>query len=80
MGKVPQGLDHAALSIDVTDFVALYSSQRLDDFKLGNALNDMTEIIRRFHIMLPARIALLLKVLVMLEGTGRLASNSPPKA
>jgi ubiquinone biosynthesis protein len=31
----------------------------------------MTEIIRRYHIVLPAHVALLLKVLVMLEGTSR---------
>jgi ubiquinone biosynthesis protein len=40
--------------------------------ELGGALNEMIEIIRRYHIMLPARIALLLKVLVMLEGASRL--------
>jgi ubiquinone biosynthesis protein len=32
----------------------------------------MIEIIRRYHIMLPARISLLIKVLVMLEGASRL--------
>jgi ubiquinone biosynthesis protein len=35
----------------------------------------MTEIVRRYRIMLPARIAMLLKMLVMLEGTSRLASS-----
>jgi ubiquinone biosynthesis protein len=74
VGKVPPGLDQAALAADVADFVALYAHQRLDEFQLGQALNDMTELIRRYHITLPARIALLIKVLVMLEGTSRLAS------
>src|SRR5262249_25720324 len=32
----------------------------------------LTEIIRRHHILLPASIALLIKVLIMLEGTSRL--------
>ena len=34
----------------------------------------MTEVIRRYHIMLAAPIAMLIKVLVMLEGTARLLS------
>ena len=71
LGAVPPDLDRAALSVEVSDFVAHYTSQRLDEFNLSGALNEMTEIIRRYQIMLPARIAMLLKVLVMLEGTGR---------
>ena len=34
----------------------------------------MTEIIRRYQIVLPTGIALLIKVLVMLEGTAKLLS------
>lgn len=71
LGQVPPGMDHAALSVEVADFVSHYGTQRFDEFNLSGALNEMTEIIRRYQIMLPARIALLLKVLVMLEGTSR---------
>ncbi len=35
---------------------------------------EMTGMIRRYNIMLPARVAMLLKALVMLEGVSRLAS------
>jgi ubiquinone biosynthesis protein len=45
---------------------------RVDELELGAALNEMIEIIRRYHIMLPARIALLIKVLIMLEGASRM--------
>ncbi|MBX9790149.1 MAG: AarF/ABC1/UbiB kinase family protein [Pirellulales bacterium] len=72
IGKVPAGLDTTALSIEVTDYVALYANRRLDEFRLGAALNDLTELVRRYHIMLPARVALLIKVFVMLEGTAQL--------
>lgn len=72
VGAVPAELDQAGLSIDVADFVAHYGSLALDEFDLGGALNELTEMIRRYHIMLPARVALLIKVLVMLEGTARL--------
>lgn len=74
VGAVPPGLDRAALGLDVTDFVAHYGSLSLDRFDLSGALNEMTEMIRRYHIMLPARIAMLLKVLVTLEGTARMLS------
>jgi ubiquinone biosynthesis protein len=74
MGEVPRDLDQAALGNDVADFVAHYGSQTIETIKLSAALNEMTEIIRRYRIMLPARMAMLLKMLVMLEGMARLAS------
>ena len=72
VGTVPQGLDRAALGLDVADFVSHYAAQSLDRFDLSGALNEMTEMIRRYNIMLPARIAMLIKTLVTLEGTARL--------
>lgn len=74
IGMTPPQLDQAALSVDLADFVAHYANQRLDDFDLGSALNEMLEIIRRYQIMLPERVAMLVKVFVMLEGTSRLLS------
>lgn len=72
IGQTPANLDRAALSLDVADFVSHYTSQRMDEFDLSGALNEMVEMIRRYHIMLPARVAMLIKLLVMLEGTSRL--------
>jgi ubiquinone biosynthesis protein len=76
LGAVPVGLDDTALGLEVADFVAHYGYVSLGDLNISAALNEMTEIIRRYQIMLPARLALLLKVLVMLEGTGRMASST----
>ncbi len=72
IGAVPPDLDYNLLGIDVADFVAQYGHQNLSEFSLSAALTEVTEIIRRYHIMLPARAAMLLKVLIMLEGTSRL--------
>jgi ubiquinone biosynthesis protein len=72
VGSIPPGLDRAGLSDDVTEFLLYYGTRPLDQFDLGGALTEMTEIIRRYHILLPTGVALLLKVLVMLEGTSRL--------
>jgi ubiquinone biosynthesis protein len=74
VGLVPADLDRSALSVDLADFLAQYATQSLEDFDLSGALNELTEIIRRFRITLPAQLALLLKVLVTLEGTGQLLS------
>ena len=76
LGSVPSGLDRAALSLDVADFITLYASQSLEDFDLSGALNDLTEMIRRYQISLPARVAMLIKVLVTLEGTAQLLNPS----
>ncbi len=76
VGATPPNLDRSALTLDVADFVSHYGSQPLDRFDLSGALNEMTEMIRRYRIMLPARIAMLLKMLVTLEGTGRMLQPS----
>jgi ubiquinone biosynthesis protein len=74
VGAVPQGLDRSALSVDVADLISHYAGQPMAGFDLSGALNEMTEMIRRYRITLPARIAMLVKVLVGLEGTARLLS------
>ena len=74
VGSVPAELDRAALSLDVADFISLWGSRSLEDFDVSGALNEITEMIRRYQISLPARIAMLIKVLVTLEGTSRLLS------
>jgi ubiquinone biosynthesis protein len=74
MGKTPANPDRSALALDVADFLSYYASQSLDRLDLSGALNEMMEQIRRYHIMLPARIVMLLKALVTLEGTARTIS------
>lgn len=75
IGKSPANLDRASLSLDAADFLAHYASQPIEQFDLSGALKEMTEIIRRYHVMLPGRIAMLLKALITLEGTSKLASS-----
>ena len=74
LGRVPPQLDESGLANDVADFVGHYSTQSLDHFDLSGALTDIVEIIRRFRIALPPQVALLIKVLVTLEGTTRVLS------
>jgi ubiquinone biosynthesis protein len=74
MGAAPANLDRAGLSLEVADFVAYYGSVPLQQLDLGGALKEITEAIRRYHVMLPARIAMLLKALITLDGTARTLS------
>lgn len=71
LGSVPRDFDANELRSEVGDFLAEYGTQNLNEFDLSGALNRMMEIIRRFNIILPSRVSLLIKVLVMLEGTAR---------
>lgn len=72
VGDVPPRFDQPALECEVAEQLAYYHDMPLEQFQLGTTLNEMTEAIRRYHVMLPSPLALLLRVLVMLEGTGRL--------
>jgi len=72
VGVTPVELDEIALRGDLSDFVAHYGHQPIDRFDLAGALTEMIEIVQRYHIVLPAGVALLLKMLVMLEGTMQL--------
>lgn len=72
LASVPTPFDQAGLSVDLAELVGYHGGRPLQQFELGKALTDLTEIVRRYQIVLPNGVALLIKVLVMLEGTSRL--------
>jgi ubiquinone biosynthesis protein len=72
LGAVPPGLDEAALSVDLAEFVNHYANQPVDAFDLAGALTEMIEIVQRYRIALMPSLSMLIKVLVMLEGTARM--------
>ncbi len=71
VGAVPAGLDETSLNLDLSDFVSHYAHQSLERFELGAALSEMIDIMLQYHILLPTPMSLLLKVLIMLEGTAQ---------
>src|SRR5206468_887790 len=71
LGSVPPDLDRDSLRAEISNFVSEFGGRSLRDFNLSAALRQMTDIIRRYHILLPSALALMLKTLVMLEGTAR---------
>lgn len=71
LGRLPPGLDRAALRADVEDFVADYANQAVGAFDLSGALSDVAALVRRHGILLPPAVAHLIKVFVVLEGASR---------
>ena len=70
-GATPDDLDPDGLRVDVEDFLDEYTQQSIDQFDLSGCLTGVVEIIRRHKIILPAKIGMLFKVLIMLEGTAQ---------
>jgi ubiquinone biosynthesis protein len=69
--REPEGL-----GADVADFLGYYHSLPINRIDVSAALTEVTAIVRRHRLVLPASIAMLLRVLVLLEGTSRLLSPS----
>jgi ubiquinone biosynthesis protein len=68
--------DAEGLRSEVTEFVHDFADVPLGEFDLSAALNRMTDIMRRYGILLPPEVALLLRTLVVLEGSARQLSPS----
>jgi ubiquinone biosynthesis protein len=72
IGLVPRSLDRRSLQADIEEYVAEYFGHgSIKDFDMSGALNELTAIIRNYHIILPSNISSFIKVLIMLEGTAR---------
>jgi ubiquinone biosynthesis protein len=76
IGSAPSSLDRAALQHDLADYVAVYGNQPLERFALADALEEMIDMIFRYRIVLPAQVAMILKVFITLEGTSQLLAPS----
>jgi len=76
IASVPQAVDRNALSNDINDFLAEYINVSINDIEVSNILNSLTDVLQRHYIWLPSGIALLIRVLVMLDGTSRLLDRN----
>lgn len=75
LGAVPSTFSRDKLRNDLQDFMADYTGHPLNEVHVGAALGSLVEIIRRHHIVLPPALALLLKTIIVLEGTSRRLST-----
>lgn len=71
LGAVPPDFNRERLRADLDEFMADFVGHPLSDINVGHALTSLIEIIRRYHITLPPPLAVLLKTLIVLEGTSR---------
>jgi ubiquinone biosynthesis protein len=71
LGAVPADCAREKLRADLQDFMADYTGHPLNEIHVGAALSNLVEIIRSHHIVLPPALALLLKTIIVLEGTSR---------
>jgi ubiquinone biosynthesis protein len=68
----PDDLNRNALSGDLTELFEDYGVQSMAQFNISGALNEMTEILHRHGLILPGNFSMLIKCLILLEGTSRL--------
>ncbi len=64
--------NHALLLRDIRRLMAQYYGITLEEVDVTTLLNDLLGLVRRHHLRLPPDLALLMKMLVMIEGLGRL--------
>lgn len=62
---------HALLLRDIRRLMAQYYGVTLEELDATALLNDLLALVRRHHLRLPPDLALLVKMLVMIEGLGR---------
>ncbi|MCP5515949.1 MAG: AarF/ABC1/UbiB kinase family protein [Verrucomicrobiales bacterium] len=74
LSSIPPDCPREQLRADLADFVAEYAGQSIRELDLSGALQRLTEIIRRHRLFLPPGVSLLLRTLVLLEGTAQLLS------
>ena len=70
-GSAPEDVDRVSFRADVSDLIIEHGTRSLDEFDLGGALEQLTVIVRRYEVLMPSAASLLIKTLVMLEGTSR---------
>jgi len=76
LARIPADFDRDAFEYEIHDLLAEYGSQSLNEFDVSGALNSLIDIVRRYHLFLPANLAVLLKALIVLEGTSRQLDRS----
>jgi ubiquinone biosynthesis protein len=71
LGSPPPDLDRPAFRADVVEFVADYGSRPIRELDLGAALGEVIDLISRYRIVLPSNVSLLLRTLIVLEGSAK---------
>lgn len=71
VGQIPPELDEDELRAEVAEFLSDYLGQTIDEFDVAGALQRLFGLIREFRIVMPQSFAMLVKTLIVLEGTAK---------
>lgn len=71
LGAAPPDTDRVALQSELAEYLDDYVNRGLADVDVGAALGSLLDLVRRYHVVLPASLSLLLRTLIVLEGTSR---------
>jgi ubiquinone biosynthesis protein len=71
LAKAPPDLDRGGLSADLMDMFAQYGTQAVDQMDVGGALTEVTRIMHEYSLFMPSRLSMLIKCLIVLEGTAK---------
>jgi ubiquinone biosynthesis protein len=69
--KAPANLDRGGLSADLMEVFAQYGAQSVGQFDIGGALTAVTRIMHEYNLFMPSRLSMLIKCLIVLEGTAK---------
>jgi ubiquinone biosynthesis protein len=72
--KAPADLDRPALATDLLDVISSYGMQSMESFDVSGALTAITRLIHEYRLVMPSRLSMLIKCLIILEGTGKCLS------
>ena len=70
----PNHLDRKLLSADLSELFQEYGAQPIDEFDLSGMLNQVMRLLHQHNLILPSKLSMLIKCMILLEGTGRLLS------
>jgi ubiquinone biosynthesis protein len=69
--KAPANLDRSGLSGDLMEVFGQYGTQAMHRFDIGGALTRVTQLMHEYNLLMPSRLSMLIKCLIVLEGTGK---------
>jgi len=69
--KAAVELDRGGLSAGLMEVFSQYGLQAVDQFDISGALTAVTRIMHEYNLLMPSRLSMLIKCLIVLEGTGK---------
>ena len=69
--KAPANLDRGGLSVELMEIFDQYGTQAVGQFDIGGALTEVIRIIHENSLLMPSRVSMLIKCLIILEGTAK---------